>query len=349
MAVKYRIRRSEGQHISRINRVHLGREWKRRIAANDTKTSFRSFAKEMGIPESSWRREYYLGGGHRPVKDLKTGKLHYGDYDPELAQERATFRASQKGPAQKMTNIVAAEFAGLLSETDARRSPYSAWIILKKRFADRILPCLRTFYNHIAAGDIGVEYGSTPYHPGRKKRSTQSHPAMTRPGRRTLEDRKADAPEVTGPGHLEMDTVVSGKGGRGGVLVLQDRFTKLYLAEPLKRISQECVTEAIRRLRGSKRLAKPLSVTTDNGCEFLDQERLDKTLGAKVYYTRAYAAYEKGGVENANRFFRRWFPKGTDFSQVSAMRIHKVIGFMNDTPRASLGGRSANEAAAAAS
>ena len=71
------------------------------------------------------------------------------------------------------------------------------------------------------------------------------------------------------------------------------------------------------------------SVTTDNGCEFLDQGRLDRVFRAEVYYTRAYASYEKGAIENCNGIVRRWHPKGTDFNSLTmtagpaARRHHK--------------------------
>ncbi|MBQ6339831.1 MAG: IS30 family transposase, partial [Kiritimatiellae bacterium] len=60
-------------------------------------------------------------------------------------------------------------------------------------------------------------------------------------------------------------------------------------------------------------LGKVLSITTDNGCEFLDPDKIKAAVGCNVYYTRAYASWEKGSVENCNRFVRRWYPKGTDF------------------------------------
>ena len=54
------------------------------------------------------------------------------------------------------------------------------------------------------------------------------------------------------------------------------------------------------------------------------QDALEKALGCKVYYTRAYASYEKGSVENCNRIVRRWYPKGTDFSLCAKADIQKL-------------------------
>ena len=52
-------------------------------------------------------------------------------------------------------------------------------------------------------------------------------------------------------------------------------------------------------------LGKVRSITTDNGCEFLDPQRIKAVVGCNVYYTRAYASWEKGSVENCNRLVRR--------------------------------------------
>ena len=45
-------------------------------------------------------------------------------------------------------------------------------------------------------------------------------------------------------------------------------------------------------------------MTTDNGCEFLDQKLLDRAFKAETCCTRACASYEKGAVENCNRLAR---------------------------------------------
>ena len=87
-------------------------------------------------------------------------------------------------------------------------------------------------------------------------------------------------------------TVVSGRGGRGGLLVMIDRCSRRYVAERIGHVSQDCVVRAIGRMRARGALPVVRTVTTDNGCEFPGQRRLDGALGAEVYYTRAYASSE---------------------------------------------------------
>ncbi|MBR1837661.1 MAG: hypothetical protein IJ783_10285 [Kiritimatiellae bacterium] len=48
-------------------------------------------------------------------------------------------------------------------------------------------------------------------------------------------------------------------------------------------------------------------------------------------------------MENCNRILRRWFPKGTDFSQVSAQRLHHVERYINAMHRATLDGLTAEQ------
>ena len=115
-------------------------------------------------------------------------------------------------------------------------------------------------------------------------------------------------------GNWEMDTVVSGVKGRGGLLVLCERKTRFAILEKLETISQFEVARALRQM-------------------------------LEIYYTYAYTAWEKGSVENLNRIIRRWYRKGTDFRNVSAAKVGQLQSFINSIPRlATLKGKTANEA-----
>lgn len=79
------------------------------------------------------------------------------------------------------------------------------------------------------------------------------------------------------------------------------------------------------------------SITTDNGPEFLEYEKLRRSsLGDvrfQVWYCHSYAAWEKGSNENHNRMIRRWFPKGTDFTKVTKKQVADIQHWMNSYPR----------------
>ncbi len=207
---------------------------------------------------------------------------------------------------------------------EEKLSPYDAPCHMKEEMPGQSIPCLSTWYRHINAGDVGVRHGETPHHPNRKPKGPRPHPAMTVPDRLVLVDRPAGATNRSRFGHYEMDTVVSSANGTGGLLVLVDRKSRRYVIEKLEHVTQDEVVRALKRTIRRKALGKARSVTTDNGCEFLDQKRLDRAFKSEVHYTRACASYEKGAIENCDRLVRRWHPKGTDFNQLTRRQIRQL-------------------------
>lgn len=51
-------------------------------------------------------------------------------------------------------------------------------------------------------------------------------------------------------------------------------------------------------------------------------------------------------MENHNRMIRRFFPKGTNFDEVSPAEVQRVQDWMNRYPRRVLGWQTPDEAAA---
>ena len=117
-----------------------------------------------------------------------------------------------------------------------------------------------------------------------------------------------------------------------------------HITRPMRTCIELVYNRNLRRVK----TIRILTLTTDNGSEFLDHEAIEALFlrhGApKVYYTHAYASWEKGSVENANRLVRRWYPKGTDFSRVSPARIAALESDINSIHRKLLGGHTAQEA-----
>ena len=85
-----------------------------------------------------------------------------------------------------------------------------------------------------------------------------------------------------------MDTVVSSTNGTGGLLVLVDRKSRRCVIEKLEHATQDEVVAALKRMLARKALGKVRSITTGNGCEFLDPGKIKAVVGCDIYYTRAY-------------------------------------------------------------
>ena len=55
-------------------------------------------------------------------------------------------------------------------------------------------------------------------------------------------------------------------------------------------------------------------------------------LNTKSYFARPYCSNDKGTVENINGLIRRFFPKGTNFDNISEEAIAYVEDWINNRP-----------------
>lgn len=348
MPREYTLHHVPGQHLTFKDREQIAMAYNRNLQLPACRRlSLRKLAIRLGLPHTTLSREIRRGLVRQPA--LHHDKEH-AEYSEHVAQDHIRAGALNKGRGMRFTNTIARLLAAKIKVEG--KSPAHA---RKELLAEGLpsMPSVSSIYAHIDHGDIGILHGETPYHPKwRPKRPGPLRRALPKPDHLSIDDR----PDLSGRaefGHWEMDTVVSGVHGKGGLLVLIERQTRFYLIAKLRRISQLEVLRALRALIRGGQMKKVLSITTDNGCEFLDARRIETLFSRlnallKVYYTHAYAAWEKGSVENANRHVRRWYPKGTDFRRVSAHAIQALQNLINSIPRSTLKGASAHEAVLAA-
>ena len=57
-------------------------------------------------------------------------------------------------------------------------------------------------------------------------------------------------------------------------------------------------------------------------------------------FCHPYSAYERGSNENMNRIVRRFFPKGTNFDNVTVAEVQRAQDWLNHYPRKILGWQS---------
>ena len=88
---------------------------------------------------------------------------------------------------------------------------------------------------------------------------------------------------------------------------------------------QESVIKAIDELErkyGKKKFReKFLTITTDNGVEFLDHRGITKGKRTKMYFAHAYSSWERGSNEVANRLIRRFYKKGYNIDRISNKKV----------------------------
>lgn len=139
-------------------------------------------------------------------------------------------------------------------------------------------------------------------------------------------------------GHWEKDALVSRQGISASLAVAEERKSRLIAARKVKNMSPLEHEVAVKKILEYK---KAISITRDNGIENIYHEQTP----IPSFFCRAYASWQKGSVENANKLIRRFFPKGTDFRFVRQKEIDYAVKLINEKPRKILGYRSAFEVA----
>lgn len=133
----------------------------------------------------------------------------------------------------------------------------------------------------------------------------------------------------------EGDFIVSGKNGKGALLVLRERKSQYVVIRKIMSRSPLVVNQYIGEITGG--FACFNSLTLDNDISFKRHEELSKMIGAPIYFCHPYHAWEKGGVENINGLIRQYVPKGCDISKYTDEAIKKIEFKLNTRPRKSLG------------
>ncbi len=154
------------------------------------------------------------------------------------------------------------------------------------------------------------------------------------PDRVSIHDRPQEA-DGKRFGDWEMDLVI-GKEQKSQVLTLFERSQSFFLQTRLPSKKPSDVSQAVIRLLLPYRKFI-LTITTYNGIEFMDHKRICKALDCTVYFADPYCSGQKGGVENINKIFREYFPKGTDFRESDQKDLNRVQYQINERPRKKLG------------
>ena len=116
---------------------------------------------------------------------------------------------------------------------------------------------------------------------------------------------------------------------------MTERKTNMFLQTKLASKKPDVVVKAVWRLLLLHK-ANVLTITTDNGSEFMNHEWLAKHIGATVYFADPFCSGQKGAVKNANKLFRQYFPKGTDFRRIEQAQFDLVQTKINRRPREKL-------------
>lgn len=140
-------------------------------------------------------------------------------------------------------------------------------------------------------------------------------------------------------GNWEMDFIVS-KWNSSVLLVLVEKYSKKMLLQILPNRNNELVNQTIAEMLKNYKVT---TITTDNDVAFSKWKELEIMLQTQIYFCHPYHSWEKGLVENTNRWIRQFIPKKTNLQLISIEELKSIEDWFNHTPRQCLSGETPYE------
>ena len=269
-----------------------------------------------------------LGRALSTVSDEIARNRTHGVYDPRKAQHKAYVRRKYA----KYQGMKIVHHDDLRKEITAR--------LMDDQFPKAIAGHITKHQKHLPAISKNAIYRfiASPY--GRKiethqflrrqKRGRRRGRTRSLTNRTFIDKRPASINTKRHIGDTEADFIVSGKNGRGILLVVVDRRSR---APFLERILPTTVPNMHRAfLRIKARFSEMKTMTTDNDILFARHGELARLLQVKIYFCHPYHSWEKGAIEHVNGVIRRDIPKGSDLSRYSKRFIERLERKLNRRP-----------------
>ena len=160
-------------------------------------------------------------------------------------------------------------------------------------------------------------------------------------GRVDICDRPAIVEKKCRLGDFEVDLVI-GKDHKGALLTINDRACGvLFMGKVESKEARMIQLKTIELLQDWKPLIK--TITSDNGKEFANHQAIAEKLEIDYYFAKPYHSWERGANENLNGLIRQYFPKKSNFENITEQEIETVINTLNNRPRKRFGYKTPNE------
>lgn len=129
-------------------------------------------------------------------------------------------------------------------------------------------------------------------------------------------------------GDIELDFIVSGKSGRGRLVTVTDRRTRKSFIRRLFPVTAENLKLVLLEIKQA--LPELKSITTDNDILFTQHNTLSKVLEVPIYFCNPYHSWEKGSIENLNKFIRKFIKKGADLYLYTKDQLQDIEDLANN-------------------
>ena len=309
--------------------THLTLEQRYKIEAyRNSGKSITEIADYVGKDKSVISREL------KRNSDARSGK-----YKADLAQRKTNFRHQTKPKLHRLTNVVKDNILQYLEQD------YSPEQITGKAALDGVeMVSHERIYQYI--WDDKKQGGKLHKHlrtRGKKyrKRGQKKDNRGLIINRIDIDERPKIVDKKERIGDLEIDLVI-GKNHKGALLTINDRATgMLFMGKIDTKESSAVEAKSIELLKDWKPFLH--TITSDNGKEFANHEQIAKKLEIDYYFAKPYHSWERGANENLNGLVRQYFPKKSNFDEITSEQILRVTNILNNRPRKRFDFKTPNE------
>lgn len=272
-------------------------------------------------------------------RELKKYSPTHVSYVSSIAQAESDARLSKRNSRRKIDKDKRL-WPFIQSKLKLRWSPDQISRDLRKSFPNeesmQVSPeSIYTYLYVLSRGELKKELLGYLRQKGklRRNRKLATQKRGTIPDMISIEERPAEVADRAIPGHWEGDLIM-GKDHQSALGTIVERTTRTVVLVPLKAKDAESVRKAFAKEMKSFPKQMTLSLTYDQGKEMSEHKLFTKDTEIQVYFCHPSSPWERGTNENTNGLIRQFFPKGTDFNNVSRKEIKKVQDMLNERPRA---------------
>ncbi len=255
-------------------------------------------------------------------------------YGANAAQRRAECRKREAGKRKRLKHPAIRAYV-----TTKLKQEWSSEQIAGRLPLDRpgLSICHEAIYQYVYHPQVRKHLDLVTYlaraHRKRFRRGhTNKHRKIHIPERVSIDQRPAYIEKRRQPGHWEADTITSRQSKEAIGVCLERSSRYLHLAK-LDKNGSTPVRKSINRRLSRHPPHMRRTITYDNGAENVEHLKVNKVLGTKSYFCRAFHSWERGAVENGIGLVRRYLPKKTDFSKVSPRHLKQIQCKLNNRPR----------------
>lgn len=150
----------------------------------------------------------------------------------------------------------------------------------------------------------------------------------------SIRERPAEAEDRAIPGHWEGDLLAGAKDTN--IVTLVERYSRFTMLVKLARRDSATVVAALADRIGTLPEELRRSLTWDQGKEMARHKSFTIATDLQVYFCDPRSPWQRGSNENTNGLLRQYFPRATNFSQVSQAQLDEVALRLNQRPRKTL-------------